>query len=38
MEASSISGRVDVPMTAGTLTIAALVLLFALNKLTVSLG
>ncbi|UGC97981.1 hypothetical protein [Rhodococcus phage P19] len=36
MEATSISGRVDVPMTAATIVVLALGALFALHKITVS--
>lgn len=37
-EATSISGRVDVPMATGAIVLAALVGLWALNKITVSIN
>lgn len=36
-EATSISGRIDTPMVTAFLVVAALVFLFGLHKLTVSL-
>lgn len=39
MEAmTSITGRIDTPMAAGILVIAALAALFALNKLSISIN
>jgi hypothetical protein len=37
-EATSISGRIDVPMATGAIVIAALAALVALNKLTISIN
>lgn len=36
-EATTISGRIDVPITAGTIVLGALVGLWALHRLTVTL-
>lgn len=36
MEATAISGRIDVPITAGIIVFAALGALFALHKIVVS--
>lgn len=36
-EATTISGRIDVPITAGSLVIGALIALWALHRLTVTL-
>ncbi len=37
-EATSISGRVDVPMATGAIVIAALAALWALNKINITLN
>lgn len=37
-EATSISGRVDVPMATGAIVIAALASLWALNKINITLN
>lgn len=36
MEATAISGRIDVPITAGIIVLIALALLFGLHKLVIS--
>lgn len=38
MQATSISGQIDVPITVGTIVIGALGLLWALHRLTINIG
>lgn len=38
MEATSISGQVDIPITVGTIVIAALIGLWVIHKVTVNIG
>lgn len=38
MEATSISGQIDIPITVGTIAISALVGLWLIHRLTVSIG